>query len=65
MCNICKMILSAKMTMPEARAKLPRLIDLEQNTRKREHYKQVYGNMEKAYARVFGSKDSKAVWRDK
>ena len=65
MCNICKMLLSGKLTLPESRKLLPKLIDLEHNKRKKDHYKQIYGNMEKAYARVFGSRDEKAVWKEK
>lgn len=65
MCNVCKSILSGRTSLPEARKNLPRLIDLEQNKIKKEHYKQLYGNMEKAYSRIFGSKTEKTIWKEK
>lgn len=54
MCHICKNLLKDKLTFKEARTKLPKLIDLETVKSKKLHYEQLYGNLEKAFTRVFG-----------
>lgn len=59
MCNICKDLLKGKLSFPEARSKLPKLIDLETVSRRKKHYKELYEQMEKAYQKVFDIKKEK------
>jgi len=63
MCELCKLVMKGKLTIPELRQKLPTRIDLERNNRKKLHYQQLYGNLEAAHKRVMNSKEDTAkVW---